>query len=202
MLAGGAPLKETLCEMSARATGTCRGKGGRMHISAPEAGVMVTTGIVGAGLPHRQRPRAGVEDARGRRVTFVNFGDGATNIGARSEALNMAAIWDLPVVSSAEQPVRRVHAAPGVPAVREHRRPRGFLRDARRDGRRQRRDRDLRRRLRRRGSHAEGRGHARGVQTPSRLMGHYFGEGQEYMPANVMAAAVAADPVPASASSC
>ena len=51
MIAGGAPLKETFAEMMGKGNGTCRGKGGPMHISDPDSGVMVTTGIVGGGLP-------------------------------------------------------------------------------------------------------------------------------------------------------
>ena len=69
-----------------------------MHISRPESGVMLTTGIVGAGLP----VAVGLASAAKRkgldRVTVVSFGDGATNTGSFHEAANLAAVWDLPVV--------------------------------------------------------------------------------------------------------
>src|SRR5215210_7537045 len=50
-LAKGVPLKSLWAEFAGRATGTCKGKGGPMHITHPQTGVMVTTGIVGSGLP-------------------------------------------------------------------------------------------------------------------------------------------------------
>ena len=97
-LAKGVPLRPLLAEMLGRAEGTGTGKGGPMHVVWPEAGLMLTTGVVGSGLPiacglgwSSQR------DGRGR-VTLVSFGDGATNIGAFHEACNLAALWQLPVI--------------------------------------------------------------------------------------------------------
>jgi pyruvate dehydrogenase E1 component alpha subunit len=97
-LAKGVPLRPLLAEMLGRAEGTGKGKGGPMHVVWPEAGLMLTTGVVGSGLPiacglgwSSQR------DGRGR-VTLVSFGDGATNIGAFHEACNLAALWQLPVI--------------------------------------------------------------------------------------------------------
>lgn len=97
-IAAGAPLRETIAEMLGRSGGGCKGKGGPMHISAPDQGVMVTTGIVGAGLPIANGLGLGAKLKGEDRVTICNFGDGASNIGAFHEALNLAAIWDLPVV--------------------------------------------------------------------------------------------------------
>ena len=51
MLAKGVPLKALWAELAGKSTGTCKGKGGPMHITHPESGCMVTTGIVGAGIP-------------------------------------------------------------------------------------------------------------------------------------------------------
>ena len=84
--------------MLGKAEGTGKGKGGPMHVSWPDVGLMLTTGVVGSGLPIA----AGLAWAAARqgdgRVTVASFGDGATNIGAFHEAANLAAVWGLPVV--------------------------------------------------------------------------------------------------------
>lgn len=97
-LAKGIPLKSLWAEFTGKATGTCKGKGGPMHITHPETGVMVTTGIVGSGLPIANGLALSSKLKKDGRVTIVCFGDGATNIGAFHEALNMASIWKLPVI--------------------------------------------------------------------------------------------------------
>jgi TPP-dependent pyruvate/acetoin dehydrogenase alpha subunit len=97
-LAKGIPVKELWAEFAGKETGTCKGKGGPMHITHPETGVMVTTGIVGSGLPIANG-LAWASQLKGEdRVTVCCFGDGATNIGAFHEAMNMAAVWKLPVI--------------------------------------------------------------------------------------------------------
>ena len=97
-VAKGVPLPALLGEMLGKATGANKGKGGPMHIVHPESGVMVTTGVVGSGLPIANGlALASVLQGRDR-VTVVCFGDGATNIGAFHEAMNLAALWSLPVV--------------------------------------------------------------------------------------------------------
>jgi pyruvate dehydrogenase E1 component alpha subunit len=94
----GVPLPELWAEFYGKTTGTCKGKGGPMHITHPASGVMVTTGIVGSGLPIANG-LALASKLRGEdRVTACCFGDGATNIGAFHEALNLASVWNLPVV--------------------------------------------------------------------------------------------------------
>jgi pyruvate dehydrogenase E1 component alpha subunit len=97
-LAKGVPLRELWAEFLGRATGTCKGKGGPMHITHPESGLMVTTGIVGAGIPIATGFGLAAQLDGSDRVCVVNFGDGATNIGAFHEGLNLAAVWNLPVV--------------------------------------------------------------------------------------------------------
>jgi pyruvate dehydrogenase E1 component alpha subunit len=98
LIGKGVPLVEIYGEMMGREVGACRGKGGTMHIARPESGVMLSTGIVGAGVP----VAVGLALAGRRkgldRVTAVSFGDGATNTGSFHEAVNMAALWNLPVV--------------------------------------------------------------------------------------------------------
>jgi acetoin:2,6-dichlorophenolindophenol oxidoreductase subunit alpha len=98
MLAKGVPLKLLWAEVAGRATGTCKGKGGPMHITHPATGVMVTTGIVGSSMPIANGLALAAQIRGEKRVTVAYFGDGASNIGAFHEALNMAAVWRLPVV--------------------------------------------------------------------------------------------------------
>ena len=98
LIGKGVPLEEIYGEMMGRVVGASRGKGGTMHIAKPEKGVMLSTGIVGAGPPvgvglAMAAKRKGLD-----RVTAVSFGDGATNTGSFHEAANMAALWDLPMV--------------------------------------------------------------------------------------------------------
>src|SRR3546814_264657 len=98
MLAKGMPLRSLWAEIAGRSTGACKGKGGPMHLTAPAKGIMVTTGIVGSSLPIANGLAWGSQLARDGRVTVAYFGDGASNIGAFHEALNLASIWKLPVV--------------------------------------------------------------------------------------------------------
>lgn len=97
-LAKGVPAKRLWAELAGRMTGTCKGKGGPMHITHPESGVMVTTGIVGSTMPIANGLAWASQLAGDGRVTIAYFGDGASNIGAFHEALNLASLWKLPVV--------------------------------------------------------------------------------------------------------
>ena len=98
MLAKGVPPNLLWAELAGKATGTCKGKGGPMHITHPESGAMVTTGIVGAGLPIATGLALAAKLRGEDRITWTSFGDGASNIGAFHEALNLASVWKLPVV--------------------------------------------------------------------------------------------------------
>lgn len=97
-LAKGIPLKPFVAELLGRATGTCKGKGGPMHVTHVASGLPVTTGIVGAGLPIANGLAWAAQLKGTDQVTVVNFGDGASNIGAFHEAVNLAAVWKLPVI--------------------------------------------------------------------------------------------------------
>jgi acetoin:2,6-dichlorophenolindophenol oxidoreductase subunit alpha len=97
-IAKGVPLAQLWAEFLGRATGTCKGKGGPMHITHPASGLMVTTGLVGAGLPIANGFALSSLMRQDGRVTVCNFGAGATNIGAFHEALNLATLWNLPIV--------------------------------------------------------------------------------------------------------
>ncbi|WP_068071724.1 thiamine pyrophosphate-dependent dehydrogenase E1 component subunit alpha [Novosphingobium lentum] len=98
MLAKGFPLGELWAELAGRATGTCKGKGGPMHLTHPAKGMMVTTGIVGSSMPIATGLGWAAKLDGKNRVSVANFGDGAANIGAFHESMNMAALWKLPVI--------------------------------------------------------------------------------------------------------
>jgi pyruvate/2-oxoglutarate/acetoin dehydrogenase E1 component/TPP-dependent pyruvate/acetoin dehydrogenase alpha subunit len=97
-IAKGVPLREMWAEMLGKQTGTSKGRGGPMHISDPEHGLMLCTGIVGAGMPIAVGLALSSQLKGDGKVTIGNFGDGATNIGAFHESLNLASVWSLPVV--------------------------------------------------------------------------------------------------------
>jgi pyruvate dehydrogenase E1 component alpha subunit len=97
-IAKGVPLNLLFAEVAGKVTGTCKGKGGPMHITHPATGVMVTTGVVGSGLPIANGLALASQNRGDKKVTIVCFGDGATNIGAFHESLNMAQLWKLPVI--------------------------------------------------------------------------------------------------------
>jgi len=97
-IAKGVPLDELVAEMLGKVTGTSKGKGGPMHLSDPQSGLMVTTGVVGGGVPIAVGLGLAAHLRGTDQVSVVNFGDGATSIGATQEAANMAALWQLPVV--------------------------------------------------------------------------------------------------------
>ena len=94
----GVPMTELLSEILGKETSVSGGKGGLMHIVWPERGVMLSTGIVGAGLPIAVGLGLSFQLDGSGRVAAVCFGDGATNTGSFHEAVNMAAVWRLPVV--------------------------------------------------------------------------------------------------------
>jgi acetoin:2,6-dichlorophenolindophenol oxidoreductase subunit alpha len=98
MIAKGVPPKLIWAELAGRSTGTCKGKGGPMHVTHPASGCMVTTGIVGAGMPIGCGLALAAQLRGEKRVTVTNFGDGASNIGAFHESMNLASVWKLPVL--------------------------------------------------------------------------------------------------------
>jgi len=97
-LAKGMEPRQLIAELYGRETGCSRGRGGSMHLFAPEIGMMGTSGIVGPCI--LQAAGAGYSSliTKSRRVGVAFFGDGAVNNGAFHEGLNMASIWKLPVL--------------------------------------------------------------------------------------------------------
>jgi acetoin:2,6-dichlorophenolindophenol oxidoreductase subunit alpha len=97
-LARGTPMGGVMAELLGRANGVCGGKGGSMHLTSVEHGVMGSYAIIGAHLPIANGAAWAAQLRGSDQVTVCFFGDGATNIGAFHEALNLAAVWGLPVV--------------------------------------------------------------------------------------------------------
>lgn len=97
-LARGAPMAESMAELLGRANGLLGGKGGSMHLTSVGHGAMGSYAIVGAHLPIANGAAWSAQARGSGQVAVCFFGDGTTNIGAFHEALNLAAVWRLPVV--------------------------------------------------------------------------------------------------------
>lgn len=197
MLAKGFPLNTLWAELAGKSTGSCKGKGGPMHLTYPEKGIMVTTGIVGSSMPIANGLGWAAQLDGSDRVAVATFGDGASNIGAFHEALNMAAVWKLPVIflcqnnrfaehttyeaaTSARQIADRAlgYSIPGVRVDGND--PVAMYAVA-----------------------AEAVARARAGEGPTlieamtfRFMGHNFGDDDSYIPKEEKTAAIEADPVP------
>jgi acetoin:2,6-dichlorophenolindophenol oxidoreductase subunit alpha len=98
VLAMGSPLDRAFGEILGKAGGLCGGKGGSMHLTDIERGVLGSFAIVGAHLPIAVGAAFAARYRGTDEVTLCFFGDGATNIGAFHEALNLASIWKLPAI--------------------------------------------------------------------------------------------------------
>jgi acetoin:2,6-dichlorophenolindophenol oxidoreductase subunit alpha len=124
-IARGASPEECLAELMSKSTGACRAKGGSMHLTKAASGMLGSYAIVGAHLP-MAAGAAWSATLRGTgQVAVAFFGDGATNIGAFHEALNLAAVWKLPVIFVCENnlymeytPIASVTAVPNPAADR------------------------------------------------------------------------------------
>ncbi len=97
-LAKGVPPRELMAELFGRATGCSGGRGGSMHLFAPELGMMGTSGIVGPCILQAAGAGYSFQLLETDQVGVAFFGDGAVGNGAFHEGLNLAAIWDLPVL--------------------------------------------------------------------------------------------------------
>ncbi|BCL24311.1 thiamine pyrophosphate-dependent dehydrogenase E1 component subunit alpha [Streptomyces tuirus] len=97
-LARGATPEECLAELMSRATGLCGAKGGSMHLTKAATGMLGSYAIVGAHLPMAVGAAWSARLRGTEQLAVAFFGDGATNIGAFHESLNLAAVWRLPVL--------------------------------------------------------------------------------------------------------
>lgn len=97
-IAKGMEINRMMAELLGRETGYCKGKGGSMHIADLDKGNLGANGIVAAGLPLATGAALASKMKKLGYVVLCFFGDGATNEGAFHEALNLASIWNLPVI--------------------------------------------------------------------------------------------------------
>jgi acetoin:2,6-dichlorophenolindophenol oxidoreductase subunit alpha len=102
LVAKGGLFRPMMAELMGRSTGYCNGKGGSMHISSLELGMLGANGIVGAGSPIAVGAAFANKYKKNGKVAVAFFGDGSTNIGAFHEAANMAAALHLPIVFCCE----------------------------------------------------------------------------------------------------
>ena len=104
-IAKGAELKRIMAEILGKKTGYCKGKGGSMHIADFNVGMLGATAVVGAGLPIAVGAGLSIKLRGTNNIVACFFGDGASNQGTFHEAINMAAIWKLPVIFVCENNV-------------------------------------------------------------------------------------------------
>jgi len=97
-IAKDADMNLMMAEFMGKETGYCRGRGGSMHIADVEAGNLGATGVVGDGIPISVGVGLSIQLQNQNKVVLCFFGDGAANTGGFHEALNMASIWELPIV--------------------------------------------------------------------------------------------------------
>jgi len=97
-IAKGVSLRSLMAELFAKKTGCCEAKGGSMHMGDMDVGMIPAIAIVGGGIPVATGLALACKMMRLDRVVISFFGDGASNTGAFHEAVNMGAIWNLPVV--------------------------------------------------------------------------------------------------------
>ena len=97
-IAKGVGVDAMMAELFGKVTGCCKGKGGSMHLGDLSKGMVPAVAIVGGGLPIATGVGLAFKMRKEDRVAVAFMGDGATNEGAFHESLNMAAIWDLPVL--------------------------------------------------------------------------------------------------------
>ncbi|MCO5794763.1 MAG: thiamine pyrophosphate-dependent dehydrogenase E1 component subunit alpha [Blastomonas sp.] len=197
MLGKGFPLRELWAELAGRTTGSCKGKGGPMHLTYPPKGIMVTTGIVGSSAPIANGLAWATQLDKSDRVSVCTFGDGASNIGAIHEAMNLASVWKLPTIFVCQNNLFAEHTTfekmtggqnianraegYGMPGVRVDGNDAEAMYSA----------------------FAEAVARARAGEGPTllecmtfRFYGHNFGDDDSYIPPAQKAAAIDADPVP------
>src|SRR4030081_2014921 len=118
--ARGVPIEKVLGELMQRDNGLMRGKGGSMHLTSVEHGVMGSYAIIGAHLPIACGAALRAQYKGDSDVSVCFFGDGTTNIGAFHEALNFAAVWKLPVVFVCENNLYMEYTPIGEVTAVEH----------------------------------------------------------------------------------
>ena len=107
VIAKGGDPKKVLAEIIGRATGYCQGRAGTFHVAAPEVGIMHTSAIVGGGLALAAGTAYAAQMQQSTALTVVFFGDGAMEEGVFYEVLNIAKLWQLPMIFWMENNYRR-----------------------------------------------------------------------------------------------
>jgi len=97
-IAKGLSVRTAMAEMLGKATGCSKGKGGSMHFTDPNVGLLGANAIVAAGIPHATGAALAFQMQKKDSVSLAFFGEGAVNQGVFHETLNLAAIWKLPVI--------------------------------------------------------------------------------------------------------
>ena len=116
-IAKGVDLKAMMAELMGKASGTNGGRGGSMHIADPQQGILGANGIVGGGIPIALGAAYAARVRESRQVVACFFGDGAANEGSCHESMNIASLWQLPILfvcehnQYAEMTPQSVHAA-------------------------------------------------------------------------------------------
>jgi pyruvate dehydrogenase E1 component alpha subunit len=113
-IAKGGDLRKMMAELFAKETGYCKGRGGSMHIAAPDIGIVGCSAIAGAGIPIAAGVGLSSKLRKTDQVCVSFFGDGASNTGAFHEGMNLASLWELPVVYVLENNLYAI----STPAVR------------------------------------------------------------------------------------
>ena len=109
-LAKGGSLRAMCAELFGKSTGCCGGKGGSMHLAAPEVGFMGASAIVASTIPHAVGAALAARRRGTSQIVVAVFGDGATEEGVYHESLNMAALLNLPVIFVCENNGLAIHA--------------------------------------------------------------------------------------------
>ena len=197
MVGKGVPLEAIIGEVLGHTVGASGGKGGTMHIASPESGLVLTTGIVGAGVPIAVGVALAARRTGSNRVTAVCFGDGATNTGSFHEGMNLAALWQLPIIFICQNnlwaEMTPIADTMHIKEVRDRALAYGMVNE-RIDGN------DPEAVYHAVAAAAE-RGRSGGGPTflecvTFRFAGHFVGDPQPYMPAEELAGAQANDPIP------
>ncbi len=117
----GAKLDALMAELMGKATGICKGRGGSMHLADSSVGILGESAIVGGGIPLAAGAALSAKVRKSRQVALGFFGDGAANQGTFHETLNMAALWQLPMIFFCENngyaittSVLKSHAQPDI----------------------------------------------------------------------------------------
>ena len=98
LIAKGGDVKRMMAELFGKSTGVCKGKGGSMHVADASINMLGASGIVGGGIPLATGAGLSAKYRGTSQVAVSFFGDGASNQGTFHESLNLASIWDLPVI--------------------------------------------------------------------------------------------------------